>query len=48
MDKKENFEDERIKVRKEKYQAGKKNLGGTAYNIVNLGYEASTQGKKLE
>ena len=37
----------RIEVRKEKYQAGKKNQGGAAYDIVSLDYEKSKNGDKL-
>jgi hypothetical protein len=46
-EKKEKFEVDRIGVRADKYQAGKKNQGGAAYNIVTLGYENTKDGQKL-
>lgn len=29
------------------YQAGKKNQGGAAYNIINMGYDNNKEGTKL-
>ncbi len=34
----------RITARIEKYQAGKKNKGGAAYNIMNLDYDKNPEG----
>ena len=39
---------ERIRVRADVYQAGKKNKGGSAYNIVNLDYDTNKDGDKLK
>ena len=48
MDNRDQFDQERIKVRAEVYQAGKKNKGGAAYNIVSMDYEANKDGQKLK
>lgn len=37
----------RLQYRTEVYQAGKKNKGGAAYNIVSLNYETNKDGEKL-
>jgi len=39
MAREEQFQQERLKTKVEVYNAGKKNQGGAAYNLVNLGYE---------
>ena len=38
------FQEDRIVVRRDQYCAGKKNKGGSAFNIVTLDYEASKDG----
>jgi hypothetical protein len=35
-------------VKAEVYQAGKKNRGGAAYNIVNMDYDRNKDGEKLK
>lgn len=44
----EKKQENRLKVRAEVYQAGKKNMGGAAYNIVNLDYDNNKEGEKLK
>ena len=36
-----------LKAKIEEHNAGKKNKGGAAYNLVNLGYDATAEGQKL-
>jgi len=48
MDKNDQKETERIQTRIDLYQAGKKNKGGAAYNIMNLDYDKSNDGQKLK
>eukprot|EP00347_Sterkiella_histriomuscorum_P020572 403337291 len=48
MEKKEQFDHTRIQVKADVFQAGKKNKGGAAYNIVNQDYEANKDGQKLK
>ena len=38
----------RIEAKKELYQAGKKNLGGAAFNIVSLNYDNNKDGTILQ
>ena len=38
----------KIEKMKSKYQVGNHNKGGAAYNILNLGYEASKEGEFLK
>ncbi|CDW76583.1 UNKNOWN [Stylonychia lemnae] len=45
---KEQFQENRIKVKAEVYQAAKKNMGGSAYNIINLDYDRNKEGIKLQ
>ena len=40
-------EHKRIEVKRDLYQAGKKNKGGAAFDIVSLSYSNSNEGKKL-
>lgn len=47
MEVKEQFEKDRIQVKADVYQTGKKNKGGAAYNIVSLDYETNKDGDKL-
>ena len=35
-------------MRVDKYQAGKKNKGGAAYNLVSMDYEGNPDGTKLK
>ena len=42
------LQENRLITRIDKYQAGKKNLGGAAYNIVNLDYDRNKHGDKLK
>ena len=39
MEKEDKKGEDRLTVRTELYQAGKKNKGGSAYNIVSLDYD---------
>ena len=48
MENKEAWEVSRITTRVDKYQAGKKNKGGAAYNIMNLDYDTSKEGIRLK
>ena len=47
MDAHEKFQHDRITVRRDLYQAGKKNKGGSAFNIVTLDYDKNKDGNKL-
>ena len=47
MDAKEQHGHDRITTRVDKYDAGKKNKGGAAYNILNLDYDKNKDGVKL-
>jgi hypothetical protein len=47
MDTHNQFQENRLTIRAEVYQAGKKNKGGSAYNIVNLDYDTNKDGQKL-
>jgi hypothetical protein len=38
------FQEDRITVRRDLYQAGKKNKGGSAFNIVTLDYDTNKDG----
>ena len=35
----EKFQHDRINVRRDQYNAGKKNKGGAAFNIITLNYD---------
>lgn len=48
MEKEDSKQVERINVRVEKYQAGKKNKGGAAYNLMSLEYDQNNEGTKLK
>ena len=39
MERQEKFQNDRINVRRDLYQAGKKNKGGAAFNIITLNYD---------
>ena len=47
MDAHQKFQEDRIVVRRDLYQAGKKNKGGSAFNIVSLDYEKNQDGHRL-
>ena len=47
MDAHKKFEADRIVVKRDTYNASKKNKGGSAFNIINLGYDQNNDGKKL-
>ena len=47
MDKEYKFQEDRITVRRDVYNASKKNKGGAAFNIVSLDYDKNTAGQKL-
>ena len=38
---------DRIEIRRDYFNAGKKNQGGAAFNIVSLGYEKNYAGNRL-
>ena len=42
------LQEDRIGVRRDVYQAGKKNQGGAAFNIISLDYLKSKEGSRLE
>ena len=48
MEKDEKFKNDRIEVRRDYYKAGKKNKGGSAFNIITLDYENSKDGTALK
>ena len=48
MDKHHKYQEDRIVIRRDMYQAGKKNKGGCAFNIVNLDYELNNEGQALK
>lgn len=48
QDDKLQFQHDRIEARKEKYQAGKKNEGGAAFNILNMDYDNTKNGHELK
>ena len=37
-----------LQAKKEHFNAGKKNKGGAAYNLLNLGYDETVDGQKLK
>ena len=39
MDAHKKFQEDRIVVKRDTYNASKKNKGGSAFNIINLGYD---------
>ena len=47
MDAHKKFESDRIVVKRDTYNASKKNKGGSAFNIINLGYDQNNDGMKL-
>lgn len=48
MDSQEQRDAERLKYMNENYQTGKKNKGGAAYNVINLDYDKSNDGNRLQ
>ena len=48
MDSHYQFQNDRILVRRDLYQAGKKNKGGSSFNIVNLNYDNNHEGQRLK
>lgn len=36
-----------LQAKKDHFNAGKKNQGGAAYNLLNLGYDSTPQGQQL-
>lgn len=48
MEKVDKQQENRVHVRAELYQAGKKNMGGAAYNVVSLDYDNNKEGLKLK
>ena len=47
MNQEDIYDKKRIEVKRDLYQAGKKNKGGAAFDIVSLSYENSNEGKRL-
>ena len=45
MDAHEKFQQDRIEVRRDFYNASKKNKGGSAFNIVTLNYDNNKDGQ---
>ena len=43
----ENRQHEILIAKRDHFNAGKKNQGGAAYNLLNFGYDANTQGQRL-
>ena len=37
-----------LQAKKDHFNAGKKNKGGAAYNLLNLGYDETADGSKLK
>ena len=42
------FQHDRIVVRRDFYNAGVKNQGGAAFNIINLNYDGNPAGNRLK
>ena len=40
-------QDQILKAKKDHFNAGKKNEGGAAYNLINLDYDHTTRGGQL-
>ena len=47
MDAYNKFQEDRITVKRDVYQAGKKNKGGASFNIINMDYEHNKEGDRL-
>ena len=47
MDKHERKQEDRIVVRRDVYNASKKNKGGAAFNIITMNYETNPDGNVL-
>ena len=47
MDNQEQMDKNRLQYMKDHYNTGKKNSGGAAYNVINLGYDNSPEGQRL-
>ena len=47
MDNKETNDKNRLQYMKDHYGTGKKNSGGAAYNVINLGYDNTNEGQQL-
>lgn len=48
MEKTQNLDHQRIQTLTEKYNTGKKNKGGAAFNVITLDYEGGNDGKYLK
>lgn len=48
MDNQEVNDKARLEYMVENYNAGKKNKGGAAYNVIHLGYHESKEGQRLK
>ena len=44
MEEEQKRQEEKLKFSQEHYQAGKRNKGGSAYNILSLQYDNSEEG----
>ena len=47
MEKTYKYQEDRLQTRITKYHAGQSNKGGAAYNVINLDYDQSKEGKVL-
>ena len=48
MQSNDQFQKDRITCRVEKYNGQKKNMGGSAFNIISMGYDNNPQGNILK
>lgn len=44
----DDFEKQRLQTKVETYNAGKKNQGGAAFNLIDLNYEKNPRGQQLK
>ena len=48
MNKEEQFQKDRIVCRRDHYNGAKKNMGGSAFNIISLNYDNNSSGNMLK
>ena len=48
MQSNDQFQKDRITCRVEKYNGQKKNMGGSAFNIISMNYDNNSQGNMLK
>lgn len=48
MEKHLNYREDLIDIKRDNFNLGKKNKGGASFNIINLNYDNSNEGKQLQ